>query len=56
MKDLNENLDKKVRVLRAPCMGLCDKAPACEVGHKHVEHSNLEKIKGSHFKKIFTQL
>ncbi len=54
MKDLNENLDKKkVRVLRAPCMGLCDKAPACEVGHKHVEHSNLEKIKEVISKKDF---
>ena len=46
IKDLSENLDKKkVRVLRAPCMGLCDKAPACEVGHKHVENSDLKKIK-----------
>jgi formate dehydrogenase len=46
IKDLSENLDKKkVRVLRAPCMGLCDKAPACEVGHKHVEKSDLEKVK-----------
>ena len=46
IKDLGENLDKKkVRVLRAPCMGLCDKAPACEVGHKHVENSDLKKIK-----------
>ena len=26
-------------------MGLCDKAPACEVGHKHVNFSNLQKIK-----------
>ena len=46
IKDLGESLDKKkVRVLRAPCMGLCDKAPACEVGHKHVENSDLKKIK-----------
>ena len=46
IKDLSENLDKKkVRVLRAPCMGLCDKAPACEVGHKHVENYDLKKIK-----------
>ena len=29
IKELKDNLDeKKVRVLRAPCMGLCDKAPA----------------------------
>ncbi len=43
--DLKGNLDsEKVRVLRAPCMGLCDKAPACEVGHKHVEYSDFKKI------------
>ena len=46
INELKENLnDKEVRVLRAPCMGLCDKAPACEVGHKHVNFSSLEKIK-----------
>ena len=45
IKDLSDGLDKKkVRVLRAPCMGLCDKAPACEVGHKHVNFSNLESL------------
>ena len=45
IKELKGNLDKKkVRVLRAPCMGLCDKAPACDVGHNHVNFSHLEKI------------
>ena len=34
-------------------MGLCDKAPACEVGHKHVEHSDLNKIKEVISKKDF---
>jgi len=45
IKELNQNVDvSKVRVLKAPCMGLCDKAPACEVGHKHVSNANLSKI------------
>ena len=34
-------------------MGLCDKAPACEVGHKHVNFSNLEKNSRSYIKKTF---
>ncbi len=46
IKELRTNLDKKkVRVLRAPCMGLCDKAPACEVGHKHITFTDLNKVK-----------
>ncbi len=46
IKELRTNLDKKkVRVLRAPCMGLCDKAPACEVGHKHLTFTDLNKVK-----------
>ena len=46
MKKLNSKLDKnKVRVVRAPCMGLCDKAPACEVGHNHLEKFSATKLK-----------
>ena len=33
-----------VRVLRAPCMGRCDTAPVCEVGHLHVDHATLESV------------
>ena len=46
INDLSGGLDKsKVRVLRAPCMGLCDKAPACEVGHRHVTNASLDSVK-----------
>ena len=31
-----------VRVLRAPCMGRCDTAPVCEIGHLHVDHATAE--------------
>ena len=47
-QDLIKNLKSKysdtVRIVRAPCMGLCDVAPACEVGHNHIKNCNLENI------------
>jgi formate dehydrogenase beta subunit len=33
-----------VRVLRAPCIGSCDTAPAAEVGHLHVDHATVGKL------------
>src|SRR5712672_2203672 len=33
LKDLPQALGEGVRVLRAPCMGACDRAPVCAVGH-----------------------
>lgn len=33
-----------VRVVRAPCMGRCDCAPVCEVGHRHVDHADVEAV------------
>ena len=35
---------KEVRVLRAPCMGRCDTAPVCEVGHLHVDHATVAAV------------
>jgi len=34
----------KVRVLRAPCMGRCDTAPVCEVGHRFVDHATPASV------------
>jgi formate dehydrogenase beta subunit len=34
-----------VRVVRAPCIGSCHTAPACEVGHRHVDHASLAEVK-----------
>jgi len=34
-----------VRVLRAPCIGSCHTAPACEVGHHHVDHATTAMIR-----------
>ncbi len=35
---------ERVRVVRAPCMGRCDTAPAAEVGHHHVDHASVETV------------
>ena len=34
----------EVRVLRAPCMGRCDTAPVCEVGHRFVDHATPRSV------------
>jgi formate dehydrogenase beta subunit len=42
---LSEAADaKRVRVVRAPCMGRCDTAPVAEVGHHHVDHASVETV------------
>src|SRR4249920_1856207 len=33
LAELPQKLGAKVRVVRAPCMGACDRAPVCAVGH-----------------------
>lgn len=33
LRELPGKLGKDVRVVRAPCMGACDRAPVCAVGH-----------------------
>jgi formate dehydrogenase beta subunit len=37
-------LGKDVRVLRAPCMGACDRAPVCAVGHMQTFHGTLDTV------------
>ena len=51
-KLLEEELVKKyinedIRVLKAPCMGRCDKAPVVEIGHYHLENANFNKVKNA---------
>ncbi|MEL6791884.1 MAG: NAD(P)H-dependent oxidoreductase subunit E [Pseudomonadota bacterium] len=42
---LEDGLDPtEVRVVRAPCMGRCDTAPALEIGHNHIDHATPEKV------------
>jgi formate dehydrogenase len=44
LADLPAKLGPGVRVVRAPCMGACDHAPACAVGHVQVTAATPDKI------------
>ena len=44
---LQGELGEGVRVVRAPCVGLCDVAPAVEVGHHFVHHADVAKVKSA---------
>src|SRR5262249_23613979 len=43
LKDLPKTLGPNVRVVRAPCMGACDRAPVCAVGHVQVFGATIRK-------------
>ncbi|MBX2879906.1 MAG: NAD(P)H-dependent oxidoreductase subunit E [Granulosicoccus sp.] len=43
--ELKSGMDpKKVRVLRAPCMGRCDCAPVLEIGHRHIDNASADML------------
>lgn len=44
LAELPSKLGAEVRVVRAPCMGRCDTAPAAEVGHFHVDHASVTNV------------
>jgi formate dehydrogenase len=44
LADLPSKLGPAVRVVRAPCMGACDRAPICAVGHMQVMHADTAKV------------
>jgi NADH:ubiquinone oxidoreductase subunit F (NADH-binding)/NADH:ubiquinone oxidoreductase subunit E len=44
---LPHELGDNVRVVRAPCVGLCDHAPAAEVGHNFVKRATVESVKST---------
>ena len=46
LRDLSER-PSEVRVVRAPCVGACDVAPAAEVGHHHVDHASAAEARGA---------
>jgi formate dehydrogenase len=41
---LGDELGPEVRVMRAPCIGLCDRAPAVEVGHAFVHAATPQSV------------
>ncbi len=44
LADLPKKLEANVRVVRAPCMGACDRAPVCAVGHVQVMRADAGKV------------
>src|ERR1700728_2259094 len=44
LAELPKTLGPNVRVVHAPCMGACDRAPVCAVGHVQVPHANAAKL------------
>jgi NADH:ubiquinone oxidoreductase subunit F (NADH-binding)/NADH:ubiquinone oxidoreductase subunit E len=44
LRDLPAKLGRDVRVVRAPCMGACDRAPVCAVGHAQVMRATLDGV------------
>jgi NADH:ubiquinone oxidoreductase subunit F (NADH-binding)/NADH:ubiquinone oxidoreductase subunit E len=47
LKKLPAILGKEVRVVRAPCMGACDRAPAVAVGHVQTFNATADKVTAS---------
>jgi formate dehydrogenase len=44
LADLQARFGPQIRVVRAPCMGLCDKAPVAEVGHRTQPRATQETV------------
>jgi formate dehydrogenase len=44
LEELPHKLGPGVRVVRAPCMGACDRAPVCAVGHVQTPQASAERV------------
>jgi formate dehydrogenase len=44
LEDLQSARGPGIRVVRAPCVGRCDTAPAAEVGHNFVDHATVANV------------
>ncbi len=44
LDELPKRLGATVRVVRAPCMGACDRAPVCAVGHVQVMQADAARV------------
>src|ERR1700730_10069659 len=44
LRELQSTAGPGVRVVRAPCVGRCDTAPAAEVGHHFVDHASAASV------------
>src|ERR1700723_1484535 len=44
LRELQDKAGAGIRVVRAPCVGRCDTAPAAEVGHNFVDHATVPNV------------
>src|SRR6201992_1220085 len=44
LRDLQKQTGVGIRVVRAPCVGRCNTAPAAEVGHNFVDHATVSNV------------
>jgi len=44
LQELQSKAGPGIRVVRAPCVGRCDTAPAAEVGHNFVDHASVDNV------------
>jgi NADH:ubiquinone oxidoreductase subunit F (NADH-binding)/NADH:ubiquinone oxidoreductase subunit E len=44
LTELPKTLGHGVRVVRAPCMGACDRAPVCAAGHAQIFHADAARV------------
>src|ERR1700760_2152519 len=44
LHELQDSAGPGIRVVRAPCVGFCDTAPAAEVGHNFVDHADVDNV------------
>jgi formate dehydrogenase beta subunit len=51
LRELPSRLGQEVRVVRAPCMGACDRAPVCAVGHAQVMRATVPTVAEAAVKK-----
>ena len=47
LHELQNTAGPGIRVVRAPCVGLCDVAPVAEVGHNYVFHATTSEVLGT---------
>ncbi len=47
LQELQDSAGPGIRVVRAPCVGRCDTAPAAEVGHHFVDHASVAGVLGA---------
>ncbi|MGQ0665082.1 MAG: NADH-ubiquinone oxidoreductase-F iron-sulfur binding region domain-containing protein [Pseudomonadota bacterium] len=45
--DLEARFEPEARVVRAPCMGGCDRSPVCAIGHREVAQASVARVEAA---------